>query len=84
VEGYDEGDDMLQWLNRLMEQRKSRVESEVVEFVASLRDEKEIHYYTSKARKAKWWREAGFVDVKVIWQYLAIALMAGRKSEEKT
>ena len=36
------------------------------------------------ARKAEWWREAGFVDVKVIWQYLAIALMAGRKSEEKT
>lgn len=84
VEGYDEGDDMLQWFNSLMEQRKSRVESEVVEFVASLRDEKEIHYYTSKARKAEWWREAGFVGVKVIWQYLAIALMVGRKSEEKT
>jgi len=84
VEGYDEGDDMLGWFNGLMEQRKSRVEPEVAESVASLRDEHEIQYYTSKARKTEWWREAGFMDVKIIWQYLAVALMVGRKSEEKT
>jgi len=28
---------------------------------------------------AAWWREAGFDLVFVVWQYLCIALMAGRR-----
>ena len=53
-----------------------------ISFVAKLRDQKEIHYYTSKRQKENCWRKAEFERVNVIWQYLCIALMVGRKPEE--
>jgi len=80
VEGYEEEDgDMLQWFNEEMEVRRSRLDPKMSDFVAQLRSEKEVHYYCSKGQKADWWRAAGFQRVSVLWQYLCIALMVGRK-----
>ncbi|MFA6372957.1 MAG: class I SAM-dependent methyltransferase [Methanothrix sp.] len=80
AEGYsEEGSDMRQWFFEEMEQRRKAVDPELSEFVARLRDENETHYYCSKAEKEEWWRQAGYVQVNVLWQYLCIALMAGRK-----
>jgi hypothetical protein len=55
------------------------LDPEISDFVARLRDEDETHYYCSKAKKIRWWTEVGFEQVNVLWQYLCIALMAGRK-----
>jgi tRNA (cmo5U34)-methyltransferase len=80
AEGYTEaGSDMQEWFFEGMEERRKAVDPELSDFVARLRDEKETHYYTGKDEKEEWWRQAGFVQVNVLWQYLCIALMAGRK-----
>jgi ubiquinone/menaquinone biosynthesis C-methylase UbiE len=80
AEGYsEEGSDMQEWFFLEMERRRKAIDPELSDFVARLRDEKETHYYCSKADKEDWWRQAGFVQVDVLWQYLCIALMAGRK-----
>ncbi len=80
AEGYaEEGSDMQEWFFEEMEERRMAVDPKLSDFVARLRDEKETHYYCSKAEKEEWWRQAGFEQVKVLWQYLCIALMAGRK-----
>jgi SAM-dependent methyltransferase len=80
VEGYDEPhSDMLEWFGEKMEARSRKLDWKFSASIARMRDEKEIHYYYSKAEKQKWWREAGFSDVNVLWQYLCIALMVGRK-----
>jgi tRNA (cmo5U34)-methyltransferase len=80
VEGYEEpGSDMQEWFNSQMEERRRGAEIELSDFVAALRDAREVHYFTSKESKAAWWREAGFQQVTVLWQYLCIALMVGRK-----
>lgn len=82
VEGYDEeGSDMLQWFNQEMEGRKDRLDPKLSDFVSKLRTEKEVHYYSAKAEKEAWWKEAGFTQVHVLWQYLCIALMVGRKPD---
>jgi len=78
--GYaEEGSDMQQWFFEEMERRRVAIDQELSDFVTRLRDEKETHYYCSKAEKEDWWMQAGFVQVNVLWQYLCIALMAGRK-----
>jgi len=80
AEGYsEEGSDMQEWFFEEMEERRKAIDPELSDFVARLRDEKETHYYCSKAEKEDWWMQAGFVKVNVLWQYLCIALMAGRK-----
>jgi hypothetical protein len=80
VEGYKEDEsDMLQWFNEEMEARRSRLDPKMSDFVAQLRSEKEVHYYCSKSQKADWWRAAGFQHVSILWQYLCIALIVGRK-----
>ncbi|MFZ2470672.1 MAG: class I SAM-dependent methyltransferase [Methanothrix sp.] len=80
AEGYSEkGSDMQPWFFEEMEQRRKAIDPELSDFVARLRDENETHYYCSKAEKEEWWRQAGFAQVNVLWQYLCIALMAGRK-----
>ncbi len=80
VEGYEEEDsDMLQWFNEEMDSRRVRLDPKMADFIAQLRSEKEVHYYCSKSEKASWWREAGFLQVNILWQYLCIALMVGRK-----
>ncbi len=83
VEGYEEEDsDMLQWFNEEMEARRRRLDPKMSDFIAQLRAQKEVHYYSSKLQKAAWWRAAGFLQVNVLWQYLCIALMVGRKSPD--
>jgi tRNA (cmo5U34)-methyltransferase len=80
AEGYSQaGSDMQEWFFEEMEERRKTVDPELSDFVARLRSEKETHYYASKAEKEEWWRRAGFVQVNVLWQYLCIALMVGRK-----
>lgn len=80
AEGYSQaGSDMQEWFFEEMEERRQSLDPALSEFVARLRNEKETHYYTSKAEKEVWWRQAGFVQVNVLWQYLCIALMAGRR-----
>lgn len=80
VEGYEEQDsDMQQWFNEEMELRRQKVNPSMSDFIPHLRAQKEVHYYCSKADKMNWWRESGLRQVNVIWQYLCIALMAGRK-----
>jgi tRNA (cmo5U34)-methyltransferase len=80
VEGYEEEDsDMQQWFNEEMEQRRQKLNPRMSDFIAGLREQKEVHYYCSKGQKMDWWREAGFQQVNVLWQYLCIALMVGRK-----
>lgn len=80
AEGYvEEGSDMQEWFFQEMETRRLTVDPAISDFVAGLRNDLETHYYTSKAEKAAWWSDAGFSDVNVLWQYLCIALMAGRK-----
>lgn len=80
AEGYMEEDsDMQEWFCEEMEARRKGLDCELSDYVAGLRNEQETHYYCSKARKAEWWKEAGFERVNVLWQYLSIALMAGRK-----
>jgi len=80
AEGYAEaGSDMQEWFFQEMELRRKAVDPKLSDFVARLRDEKETHYYASKTEKEEWWRQAGFVQVNILWQYLCIALMAGRK-----
>jgi SAM-dependent methyltransferase len=79
-EGYaEEGSDMQEWFFQEMEKRRKALDPKLSDYVALMRDELETHYYTSKAKKAEWWQEAGLRDVNVLWQYLCIALMAGRK-----
>jgi hypothetical protein len=70
---------MQQWFNEEMEQRRQKLNPRMSDFIAGLREQKEVHYYCSKGQKMDWWREAGFQQVNVLWQYLCIALMAGRK-----
>ena len=80
AEGYaEEGSDMQEWFFEEMEERRKAVDPELSDFVARLRDEKETHYYAGKAEKEEWRRKAGFKQVNVLWQYLCIAVMAGRK-----
>ena len=80
VEGYQEEEsDMLEWFNQQMEERRNELDPGMSTFVATLREQKEIHYFSSKCQKEDWWRMAGFEGVNVLWQYLCIALMAGRK-----
>ncbi|MDD2834975.1 MAG: class I SAM-dependent methyltransferase [Methanothrix sp.] len=80
AEGYSQaGSDMQEWFIEEMEERRKTVDPQLSEFVARLRSERETHYYASKAEKEEWWRRAGFVQVNVLWQYLCIALMVGRK-----
>lgn len=82
VEGYDEKEgDMLRWFNEEMEARRNRLDPALADFVAQLRNEKEVHYYSSKAQKETWWRQEGFQQVAVLWQYLCIALMVGRRPD---
>jgi hypothetical protein len=70
---------MLEWFNQQMEERRNELDPGMSTFVATLREQKEIHYFSSKCQKENWWRMAGFEGVNVLWQYLCIALMAGRK-----
>jgi ubiquinone/menaquinone biosynthesis C-methylase UbiE len=80
VEGYQEDDsDMLEWFNHQMEERRNNLDPGMSTFVAALREQKEIHYFSSKCQKENWWRMAGFEGVNILWQYLCIALMVGRK-----
>jgi ubiquinone/menaquinone biosynthesis C-methylase UbiE len=80
VEGYEEeGSDIVDWFNRQMEEKRSQLDPGLSDFVSKLREQKEIHYYASKRQKEDWWRQAGFENVAVLWQYLCIALMVGRK-----
>ncbi len=80
VEGYEEDEsDMLRWFNEEMVARSENLDPELSSFVAKLRNEKEIHYYCSKSQKADWWKKAGLSQVNVLWQYLCIALMVGRR-----
>ncbi len=80
AEGYqEEGSDMLPWFNELMESRRQRLDPQISDNVSRLRNELEVHYYCSKEQKAAWWRESGFERVNVLWQYLCVALMAGKK-----
>ena len=81
VEGYaEEESDMAGWFSELMEARKELIDDpELSDFVSGLRAKEEIHYYTSKDQKTVWWRKAGFDRVHVLWQYLCLALMAGRR-----
>lgn len=82
VEGYDEeGCNMLAWFNEEMDSRKQNLDPKLSDFVARLRNEKEVHYYSSKSQKEAWWKDAGFIQVHVLWQYLCIALMVGRKPD---
>ncbi len=79
AEGYvEEGSDMQEWFFQEMESRRGTVDPAISDFVAGLRNDLETHYYTSKAEKAAWWGDAGFHPVCVLWQYLSLALMAGR------
>ncbi|MCX6668220.1 MAG: class I SAM-dependent methyltransferase [Methanothrix sp.] len=80
TEGYaEEGSDMQEWFYEEMEDQRRGLDPKLSDFVAGLRVEKEVHYYCSKAKKAEWWKEAGFSQVNVLWQYLGIALMVGRR-----
>jgi len=82
VEGYQEDDsDMLEWFTTQMEERRRDLDQELSDFVAGLREKKEVHYYSSKRQKEDWWRETGLQNVVVLWQYLCLALMAGRRPE---
>lgn len=81
VEGYiEDGSDMLEWFNQEMMAREAMLDPGISSYIAALREEKEVHYYTSKQQKVDWWREAGFENVSIIWQYLCLAMMVGRKS----
>jgi len=81
VEGYSEEElDMARWFGELMAKRKALIEDPTLsDFVSGLREKEEVHYYASKEQKAAWWREAGFDRVVVVWQYLCIVLMAGKR-----
>ncbi len=79
AEGYrDDESDMQEWFYSLMEERRHSLDAQISDFISRLREEKETHYYASRAEKADWWREAGLEQVGVLWQYLCISLMAGR------
>ena len=79
-EGYsEEGSDMQAWFFQEMEKRRLKLDPRLSDFVAQLRNEKEVHYYTTKAKKMEWWEHAGFLHVNVTWQYLCLALMVGKK-----
>jgi 2-polyprenyl-3-methyl-5-hydroxy-6-metoxy-1,4-benzoquinol methylase len=80
VEAYQEEDsDMLEWFNQEKEEGQTKLDPRMSTFVTTLRAQKEIHYYSSKCQKENWWRSAGFEGVNVLWQYLCIAMMIGRK-----
>jgi len=81
VEGYaEEESEMKTWFEEMMAERRSLIEDPVLsKFVSGLRATEEVHHYASKAQKAAWWREVGFERVHLLWQYLCIALMAGRR-----
>ena len=71
---------MVGWFSELMEARRALIEDpDLSDFVSGLRAKEGVHYYTSKDQKAAWWKEAGFDRVHVLWQYLCLALMAGRR-----
>jgi len=81
LEGYaEEESDMLGWFEEMMAGRRSLIDDPVLsDFVSGLRAKEEVHHYASKDQKAAWWRETGFERVHLLWQYLCIALMAGRR-----
>ena len=81
VEGYaEEESDMLGWFEEMMDERRSLIgEPHLSDFISKLRSEEEVHYYACKDQKAAWWRETGFERVHLLWQYLCIALMVGKR-----
>jgi 2-polyprenyl-3-methyl-5-hydroxy-6-metoxy-1,4-benzoquinol methylase len=80
AEGYAEPEAICQrWFFEEMKEHQKMVNPELAEFIAKSRHNKEVHYHCSKAEKAGWWKDIGFQNVDVIWQYLCIALMVGRK-----
>ena len=81
VEGYaEEESDMVGWFSELMEARRELIDDPgLSDFVSGLRAKDEVHYYAGKTQKAAWWRDAGFERVHLLWQYLSLALMAGRR-----
>lgn len=83
LEGYaEEESDMLGWFEEMMAERRSLIyDPDLSDFISKLRAKEEVHHYASKGRKAAWWREVGLERVHVLWQYLCIALMAGRKPQ---
>jgi tRNA (cmo5U34)-methyltransferase len=83
VEGYaEEESDMLGWFEEMMAERRSLIsEPDLSDFISNLRAKDEVHHRASKGQKADWWREAGFERIHLLWQYLCIALMAGRKPQ---
>jgi tRNA (cmo5U34)-methyltransferase len=82
AEGYAESEATCRrWFIDEIKERQNMVDPELMKFVTGLRHSKEVHYHCSKTEKAKWWRDAGFENVDVIWQYLCIALMVGKKPE---
>jgi cyclopropane fatty-acyl-phospholipid synthase-like methyltransferase len=84
AEGYvEEGSDMQEWFFQEMGNRHKERDPDIFDFVARRRDENEAHYYCSKAEKGGWWRDAGFEQINILWQYLCIALMAGRKPSSR-
>lgn len=83
VEGYaEEESEMKTWFEEMMAERRPLIEDPVLsKFVSGLRATEEVHHRATKDQKAAWWREAGFERVHLLWQYLCIALMAGRRPQ---
>jgi tRNA (cmo5U34)-methyltransferase len=84
VEGYEEeGSDMIQWFNEEMQVRRIGLDSEISSYIGELRNNNEIHYYTSKRQKETFWKNIGFEKVNIIWQYLCLSLMIGNKPKAR-
>ena len=79
VEAHDEGDLIARFEGQMLAKERGLQNRELAEFVSLLRTRDEKHFFTTKQRKQAWWRDAGFSAVTVTWQYLCIALMAGRR-----
>ena len=83
VESYTEKErDLISWFEKLMkENEQNMVDTQTASTVSRLRTREEKHFFFPKAVKKMWWEECGLIDCHIVWQYLCIALMAGRAKD---
>ena len=70
-------EEMALWEEKALS--KGVVTKEQLDRAKALSAEKEVHYFSPVDDKKKWWTEAGFTEVGVIWFYYCIGVMVGRK-----
>lgn len=70
-------EEMAQWEQRAIQ--SGIVTEEQIGEVKKLSSQKEVHYFSTVDDKKRWWSDAGFAEVNLIWCYYCIGVLVGQK-----